>query len=571
VSGPTHGAIRSVPVDPLGRKDIPVLGILMLAAVGIPLGLAASAGAIGLPSNDDWVYMHAAQSVYETGSVSMAGHTTAFVGQLGLVQPFLLLSGGQPWAFMAFGLVMAAIGVACTYLLARRYLGIGSAAIVVLVVIAFPGFVRSSASFMTDVPTYSLIMLCLLLGTRWGTNGWYRASLVASLAVGLLAASIREFAVAAPLAVLIAAWARSPASERVRLAVLSAIFAIGLVGVLALSSSATGSRVPGTIKLGGLVVLGPAFATFAAVLLPATLLLFGRRMARFSREQIVVGIALASLLIFDPNGPLLGNLWTQFGYAGNNVLLGGRGPLFGATAWGLSRQIALFAAILAAIAVLSVVQGSVVRATSRSNARALVVRLASRRDGPLILFLLGYAAELVLFTLIGGLFDRYLYPMVPVAAILLLRSAQPLRFGRSHAFAHGAFAWLIVSAFLVTANSFAYDAARFREGEAAVALGYEATVVDAGYEWVGIHGTGMPRSELIPGGLTWWQDLWPSFRPCAMLSNTPLELEDYELIRENRAAYRQYLLVGPAQPLYLYGAHMEGCPTPRPIELSSGG
>ena len=153
--------------------------------------------------------MRAAMGVYETGQVGAFGHTTAFVGQLGLVQPFLWLSGGQPWAFTAFGLVMAGLGIACTYLLARRYLGIGSAVMVVLLVLAFPGFARSSASFMTDVPTYALMMLCLLLGTRSGDDGWARASLVAAVAVGVLATSIREFALAAPLAVLIAAWVRS--------------------------------------------------------------------------------------------------------------------------------------------------------------------------------------------------------------------------------------------------------------------------------------------------------------------------------------------------------------------------
>ena len=141
---------------------------LVVAAIAIPLGLAAYAGAVGLPSNDDWVYMRAATGVYETGQVGAFGHTTAFIGQLGLVQPFLWLSGGQPWAFTAFGLVMAGLGVACTYLLARRYLGIGSAVMVVLLVLAFPGFARSSASFMTDVPTYALMMLCLLLGTTVG-------------------------------------------------------------------------------------------------------------------------------------------------------------------------------------------------------------------------------------------------------------------------------------------------------------------------------------------------------------------------------------------------------------------
>ena len=73
--------------------------------------MAVAAGAVGLPSNDDWVYTHAAGSLFDTGRVDMAGHTTAFVGQLALVQPFLWLSGGQQWAFTAFELVMTSVGI----------------------------------------------------------------------------------------------------------------------------------------------------------------------------------------------------------------------------------------------------------------------------------------------------------------------------------------------------------------------------------------------------------------------------------------------------------------------------
>ena len=124
---------------------------------------------------------------------------------------------------------------------------------------------------------------------------------------------------------------------------------------------------------------------------------------------------------------------------------------------------------------------------------------------------------------------------------------------------------------IVAANSFAYDSARHREGEAAVALGYDATTVDAGYEWVGSHATGPEHVTSDPTKLTWWERLWPSFRPCAVLSNTPLDLPMYELIRVNPSAYRQYLFFGPARPMYLYGAHLDGCPTPRPVEPTSGG
>ena len=174
-------ATASSPVERLGRRDIVAVVVLVLAAVGIPLAMAVAAGAVGLPSNDDWVYTHAANGLFDTGRVDMAGHTTAFVGQLALVQPFLWLSGGHPWAFTAFELVMTSIGIACTYLLARRFVGIASAVVVVLLILAFPGFARSSATFMTDVPTYALMMLCLLLGTRWlqddgGRVGLHRVS-----------------------------------------------------------------------------------------------------------------------------------------------------------------------------------------------------------------------------------------------------------------------------------------------------------------------------------------------------------------------------------------------------------
>jgi hypothetical protein len=547
----------------MGRRDFVALAALVLAAVGIPLLLAAAAGAIGLPSNDDWVYIRAASSLFETGRVDMPGHTTAFVGQLALVQPFLWLSRGDPWAFTAFGLVMAAIGIVATYLLARRFVGTGSAVIVVLLVIAFPGFARSSASFMTDVPAYALIMLCLLLGTRWLDRDGERGSLVASLVAGLLAASIREFALAAPIAVLLVAWARSGPGARLWLAGVSIILAAGVVGVLALSAAVSGHGGPATLQVGGLIVLGPAFSTLAAVLLPATLLYVGQRFADLTREQIIVAVALVCFVVLDPNGPLLGNLWTAYGLAGNNVLTGPRDPVIGGIAWVLSRQLAIFAAILAAIVALSWAQRSIARTTSGSTVRALAVRIASSREGPLVLFLLGYAAELVLFSLLGGLFDRYLYPMVPVAAILILRrTPEPVGLGRTHAFAHGAFAWLIISAFIIAANSFAYDAARYREGEAAVALGYDAQTVDAGYEWVGSHGSGTQDLNFVPTGVTRWYAIWPSFRACAVLSNTPLDIPAYELIRENRSAYRQYLLFGPAEPLYLYGARMEGCPSP---------
>ncbi len=155
------------------RRDVIALGALRVAGVGIPLWLAAAAGAIGLPNGDDWVYKQGADSLFRTGSIDMPGHTTAAIGQILMAQPFLALSGGDPWAFTAFGLVMAFIGITSTYLLARRFTGTGAAVLVVLLVVAIPGFAREPTGFNTDGPAFALEMLCLLLGVSWlqGSGG----------------------------------------------------------------------------------------------------------------------------------------------------------------------------------------------------------------------------------------------------------------------------------------------------------------------------------------------------------------------------------------------------------------
>ena len=62
--------------------------------------------------------------------------------------------------------------------------------------------------------------------------------------------------------------------------------------------------------------------------------------------------------------------------------------------------------------------------------------------------------------------------------------------------------------------------------------------------------------------LNWYDEFWSSFRPCAVLSNSPLESGALQLIRVDRSAYLQYLFFGPRQPLYLYGALIDGCPKP---------
>ena len=96
-------------------------------------------------------------------------------------------------------------------------------------------------------------------------------------------------------------------------------------------------------------------------------------------------------------------------------------------------------------------------------------------------------------------------------------------------------------------------------------MGYSAQTVDAGYEWVGSHGIPPANPDFDPKWVNWWEGIWTSFRACAILSSSPLEIPGYVTVRVNPAAYKQYLFFGPDESLYLYGATMEGCPSPTPV------
>lgn len=537
----------------LGRADVISVVSLVVAATGVPLWLAAASGSIGLPTSDDWVYATGATNLFRNGIIEMPQHTAASVGHLLMVQPLLWLSGGNPWAFTAFGLVMAGLAAASTYLLARRFVGVGSASLVVLLVIAFPGLARASASFMTDVPTLALILLCLLQGVRWLEGGTSRVTLATSLGVGVLAVSIREFAIAAPVAILTCAWLKSRSFERVLMAATTLAFVVGVAGVLLLAASIPGREAP-TPKLVGFLFLGPTYATLASVLLPALVIGLARRSARLRAWHVLLGTFVALAVSVVPWGFLGGNMWMQKGFAGDSLLSGVRSDVIDLGAWALSRQTATFGMVLLAAAAILWADRRLAQAASVADVGVAALRVLRSPEGLMVLFIVGYSAEIVLFAPFF-VYDRYLVPLVPIAAILLLRGRpQAARPGPSLAMAHVAFGWVAFSALLIGANSFAYDAARWRAGLTAVAAGYPASGVDAGYEWVGTHSSGRPKPGAPADNMVWLGSRWALIRPCAVVSNAPLEDPDLHLIEVDRAAYRQYLFFGPEQGLYLYGA-----------------
>src|SRR4029077_17490287 len=102
-------------------------------------------------------------------------------------------------------------------------------------------------------------------------------------------------------------------------------------------------------------------------------------------------------------------------------------------------------------------------------------------------------------------------------------------------------------------NSFAFDAARWRLGEEAVTRGIPADTVDAGFEWVIFHATGLGDIHRNPTGrVMWYTAWWPSFHQCAIVSASLLDIPGFRLESANIDAYRLLLIAGPEAPLYLY-------------------
>jgi hypothetical protein len=56
----------------------------------------------------------------------------------------------------------------------------------------------------------------------------------------------------------------------------------------------------------------------------------------------------------------------------------------------------------------------------------------------------------------------------------------------------------------------------------------------------------------------WYYAGWPSFRPCAMVSSSLVDLPDFTL--EVAELYRLLLITGAETPLYLYRVSSSDCP-----------
>jgi hypothetical protein len=562
-----------------------VAGLLTLG-VAIPLVVGLAAGSQDIPRSDDWVYRRIALEFATTGVLSLHSVTTMIVGQIVLAQPFLTAFGLRSWAFSAFGIVAAVGAVLASYVLARQFIAPVRAALATSLLLVFPGFLAYATSFMTDVPTLALELACLLLGvialgdrpirTRW---------LLGSAVIGCLAFSIREFAIAAPASVLLAAICAQPGRLRIWALAIGVALCCGLLYLLRLTlpGQQIGVSIAYVVATGGITLsqLIQSVSSVSLPLLPAAILAGLWWRGQWKRSDIAIGTELGVLVVgyqlfqwyHDGTIPLvlLGDLANQRGVPGtalpNYPLFGTRPLLFSDAAWLVVIGVALVASIVV-VSVAAGIVGASVRRYGRSL-RAIGEALGSP-IGVLALFSGGTAVGLTLYGFHWPVFDRYYWPLIPPAATILLylprssvwRRAAPAHARKVTVAAPIAATFVGVTFVSVTfmLNSFAFDSARWRAGETLTQLGVRPDEVDAGYEWVGSHALAVPDSVQSGSGLTIYEAYFPGYRACGLVSSDMVGPPGYELVASQ--SYSLNLIAGPTEHLYLYRGTSPDCHSP---------
>lgn len=512
--------------------------------VGLPVASAIATGSIAIPHNDDWAFFRILFHLAETGDLQLVGwNEMMFFGQLVWALPLAWVVGENLAAVTGANAVVSAVGLVLTYKLARRFVSDAAALVVTLSVGIFPGYITLVATFMTEPSAYAAQVGCLLLGlTAIGSKGRRRAVyIVAALVVGLYGFSIREFALAGPVAVLVGLLIVEVRSRR--FPVLSVTGALAVATIAAAlytwrqSMGAGNSHFFG-LQLGELlaVQLTQNLFTVAFGLLVPLIFVAARRRWRVrpaGAAAAAVVLALGAFALTSSAGEptcclggsgsvFRGNLLTQRGPLGNQVLPGDR-PTMPLGIW-----LIMSGAALAAAAVL--VGGVVERARS--------VAAWLRRPAPDVVVLVAFgvvtAGAIVFRALLGGpTFDRYLTPLVLVGAILLLRGVPDGPRARRSPVVVAAIAFIaLLSMILVTAGH-SYDAARWRAAEETVSSGIRPENVDGGFEWVGFHYDGVtgepaaPRS--IPHGPGYLY-MFPAAGNCGVVMSSPSADPRFEAI-----------------------------------------
>jgi hypothetical protein len=543
------------------RQERAIAASFALAVVGLSWILAAMGGAVGVPRTGAWAYELIALDLHSTGHIHLVGYgQMTLVGLMAWAQPWLWVFGHHRWVVELSSSALLAAGLYATQRLARVVLSFGASMFVVACVAAYPGVLRDASSFMTDGPALGLHVLVLVAGVgliRATTERqWAWLALVGAL--GFFAFSVRELTFAAPAAVLIMAMLSGRPLLRRRAAVTGGVLIVACAALWAWRHQLPGGQPydgpPAGIDLtrklvGAVLAIGLGLA-------PVLGLTWRRWWPVRHRVGRIVGIAVGVFVVTLPAVLgrvrhehvwwLLGDYIQANGINGDKMALGKRPIAIPRVGWDLLILVAL---VSSAVLVMLLVewtadaltrQRSVEpdgeldddRSTDDRSTEDLTTAMLVWHDA-------GYAALLLLAAVgNGAIFDRYLWPLLISGGIVILHRFAPISSRSAQALGGVLLGGIAVAALALTANSDAFDGARWRAGTDAVHGGSAPAEVDAGFEW---RGTYTPNLH------------------CIQVAASPLPAGTGVEIAS--PTYQRFL-VGPVERLHVYRVVAPGCPAP---------
>ena len=516
-------------------------------------------GAIRHAYSDDWGYLRIAQRFLDDGRLDGVGwNDTSLVGQLlasKLISPF---TGSSVAGLRVLSILAAAGSLVLTALLARRSRARALWPVAPLTLVAMVGFGSTVSTYMTEQSAFVAQLGCVVLGVvaweRWARSGRLPiATIVAMGLVGAWGGSIRQAAVAAPLAALAALLTHPRAGRSDRRII--AVVGLALVTSVVVLMATTPLHGPTMAIVGGSLTgqaarLYQAAATLAVFLTPVGVLTgwFGHTIAvvrhwwqsgrgRIALLLVAVTVVAGGLLLDRRDGSLLvGNsLQEAGGYQGTDVAFP---HLFDHFSWGVVQVLAAAALFVAAVGVIDAVGRLWVatRGRDRNGLVSLAANTTALTRITLIWTMLGVLGVLAVNLAYRAIYDRYLIPVVIGLTVLALDNrveAAPSR--RRLTLVAALFVPLALLGLISAVDSQDLLDLRWAGSERLVELGYAPANVDAGFDWVGYHYRGVARPDVVVPELVEYPPAtydvyFPDFVRCAIVSGEATPPPGYVLL-----------------------------------------
>ncbi|MEO6468255.1 MAG: hypothetical protein ABIP21_04080 [Acidimicrobiia bacterium] len=493
-----------------------IVGLLVVGAL-IPLAVASRAGALDIPRSDDWSYLLTLFRWVDHGRLGFNNWVSmTLVGQLVLTVPIVAIFGRSIEAVHIFSALLGAVGLGALVVIGTMILPARRGAVLVAITIALgPLWAPLAATYMTDVPAFTVQMVSLAFGVAAVRGERISLGLLGiALATGGLAVSIRQYELIPLIALLAVAGWKSvqdhDARSTRRIALMGGAALVSIVALFAwfasLPDALSLSPDPQTSGLAAnLVVQSAGFVRLAGVLLIPVVIWGGplnvvrRAWASAPRLASVIAV-LGSVWMTvsyarNPATPFVGNYLDRHGVLAEDVLNGRRLLVIPAY---LFDALALAGSVVAVLLLLAAVPGAI---RLRSHIANRTTRLIDPGVALLALTVLGFSTAYVIAIATKlPIFDRYALPVIPLVGLLFLGAlrttvdssathATPTRTVTRTRFAATVVASIAMAlvGLAFSTDSASFDATRWRVDTDVTRLGYSPLAIDGGFEWVSYH------------------------------------------------------------------------------------